>query len=669
MALASTEWRRSALAALAALVLAVLAMAGLGLWLTCRIGNRCEASSAMLSASRLNVFHRLADGAEELLTLGGPRPVRAGEGVKVDALGEGLLRFTDYLTVRIFHSTELDTLAVEGDASGASAVYRYKLGGGMVLNKTVLDGLAAQRVVVTTDGVEIKDLGTEFLVYYDPDQRLTWVVVREQAVTVRAAGQEVTVQPEQMTWVERDGPPVAPVPALRSEVPDQRRFPLIDDLTNGVLRDSDVLRSYSLNLESPSLIGGASTRATITLSAPAASPTNVELYSADPQAVRIPASVSIPAGSTSASFTVSTAPVTAMTPVLLRAVRGPAEQTALLTLQPPAASAAPTYVPTLAATVVITPTDAATTTGTPTDTPTGTATLTATTTGTPTDTATPTLTATTTGTPTDTATPTLTTTTTGTPTLTATSTVTPTLTTTPTITATALVVPEPRLVFTDSNPFEIGSDRFVSYYLSITNWSDFPPELFEPAPDLGPCDETADPSRTTVDIVDAGSRRLRTLERFCALIAPQELDFLLFTLPADEPPPQSVYVVLQDRRTQLAYRSNIVTLNAGSSEPFSVVSVVASVDPESSAVCPVTLTFSGVITVNGPGTVRYVWERSDGAIAQPQSISFDAAGSRTVESTWTLGDSYEGWQQLRILVANEQVSNQATFTISCAKLR
>lgn len=98
---------------------------------------------------------------------------------------------------------------------------------------------------------------------------------------------------------------------------------------------------------------------------------------------------------------------------------------------------------------------------------------------------------------------------------------------------------------------------------------------------------------------------------------------------------------------------------------FMVTSVAASVAPTSSTTCPQTFNFSGVINANGAGTVTYKWERSDGAGAPTESVTFSGAGSQTVSDTWTIGGTYSGWEKVKILTPNSTESNQANFTISC----
>jgi hypothetical protein len=85
----------------------------------------------------------------------------------------------------------------------------------------------------------IKALGTSFFVHYDRQREMTWVIVRRDKVTVEAGGVVVTVEAGQQTWVEPNGKPVGPLRACRSLVGN--RFPLIDDLTNDVIPDLDLL--------------------------------------------------------------------------------------------------------------------------------------------------------------------------------------------------------------------------------------------------------------------------------------------------------------------------------------------------------------------------------------------------------------------------------------------
>ena len=90
-------------------------------------------------------------------------------------------------------------------------------------------------------------------------------------------------------------------------------------------------------------------------------------------------------------------------------------------------------------------------------------------------------------------------------------------------------------------------------------------------------------------------------------------------------------------------------------------------------VCPVTVTFNGYITMNGPGTVTYRFVRSDGATSSTYSVSFGKPGTSPVSTTWTLGEatvlpSYEGWVAIQVLTPNrvESAHADATFRMACS---
>lgn len=85
--------------------------------------------------------------------------------------------------------------------------------------------------------------------------------------------------------------------------------------------------------------------------------------------------------------------------------------------------------------------------------------------------------------------------------------------------------------------------------------------------------------------------------------------------------------------------------------------------------CPAKVTFSGTIKVNAPGTVSYIFTRSDGATdTATRTLKFLKAGSKAVSTSWTLGGSalpgYKGWQAIKI-VGTAIESPHAEFEIAC----
>jgi hypothetical protein len=105
-----------------------------------------------------------------------------------------------------------------------------------------------------------------------------------------------------------------------------------------------------------------------------------------------------------------------------------------------------------------------------------------------------------------------------------------------------------------------------------------------------------------------------------------------------------------------------------------VTDAVLTADPAylQAHICPVTVTFNGSITMNGPGTVTYRFVRSDGATSAPYSVSFAKPGTSPVSTTWTLGEAtvlpnYEGWVAIQVLTPNavESAHADATFRMAC----
>jgi hypothetical protein len=96
----------------------------------------------------------------------------------------------------------------------------------------------------------------------------------------------------------------------------------------------------AIALSPATLAGGNSSQATVTLSSAAPSGgAVVQLSSSNAAVATVPASVTVPAGASSATFTVSTAPVTATASATITGAAGGASRSAVLTVSPPAQSA------------------------------------------------------------------------------------------------------------------------------------------------------------------------------------------------------------------------------------------------------------------------------------------------------------------------------------------
>jgi hypothetical protein len=104
-------------------------------------------------------------------------------------------------------------------------------------------------------------------------------------------------------------------------------------------------------------------------------------------------------------------------------------------------------------------------------------------------------------------------------------------------------------------------------------------------------------------------------------------------------------------------------------EAFRVTGVSLSVsEREFRGFCPHKFVFTGRITVNREGTVRYTWLRSSGSVRKTFTLAFASAGTKTVTHEWELGGGIgkiDGWARIEILAPNSLLSNKAVFELEC----
>jgi hypothetical protein len=102
------------------------------------------------------------------------------------------------------------------------------------------------------------------------------------------------------------------------------------------------------------------------------------------------------------------------------------------------------------------------------------------------------------------------------------------------------------------------------------------------------------------------------------------------------------------------------------------ISATLSATPTSfSGKCPAKIKFNGMIAVSAPTKIQYKFIRSDGANAPVQTLNFTGAGSKSVDTTWTLGGpglpTYEGWEAIQVVYPQQVKSNKAEFKVLCAE--
>jgi hypothetical protein len=154
--------------------------------------------------------------------------------------------------------------------------------------------------------------------------------------------------------------------------------------------------------------------------------------------------------------------------------------------------------------------------------------------------------------------------------------------------------PAPVLVFTGSENYTVQGNAFTRYNLSVTNRAAYPHSLFRPSPDLPPCGSLANAARTWVDVYNGDTEQ--RIYGFCALESADDLDRIWFAVPQGTAPPNSVYIMLKDRRCSATYTSNSVTPVATATPPAMTAPVPGSV-------------LSG-------DTVTFEWSAGDTQVAQ-----------------------------------------------------
>ena len=132
------------------------------------------------------------------------------------------------------------------------------------------------------------------------------------------------------------------------------------------------------------------------------------------------------------------------------------------------------------------------------------------------------------------------------------------------------------------------------------------------------------------------------------------------------PATSSVYTISATNSAGTVTESAVTTVNSApppSPIAFSVTSVTANTESSTGA-CPFTLYAN--ITANGPGTVTYIWEETNGAgYSYTFSITFPTAGTQKITLPLEMSGLPSSWYRVRVLTPNDAVSNPTYYT-NCA---
>ena len=114
--------------------------------------------------------------------------------------------------------------------------------------------------------------------------------------------------------------------------------------------------------------------------------------------------------------------------------------------------------------------------------------------------------------------------------------------------------PNPVLYLTSVEPYTANGMSFVRYNYDVFNKDQYPAAMFAASPNLPPCGNNANSSRSWVDFFTSRGQRLYG---FCALGSPSQLNRIWFSLPEGQIPPSYIYIEINDRQTNTKYRSNL----------------------------------------------------------------------------------------------------------------
>ena len=82
---------------------------------------------------------------------------------------------------------------------------------------------------------------------------------------------------------------------------------------------------------------------------------------------------------------------------------------------------------------------------------------------------------------------------------------------------------------------------------------------------------------------------------------------------------------------------------------------------------PARVHFTGHITADAAGPVKYSWVRSDKPSTATFTIDFAAPGSLPVTYDWLLKGPADGWVVLQVIAPEAANSGMVRFHVNCAK--
>lgn len=146
-----------------------------------------------------NVEKGLQEEMLELLV--GTHPLFSGESLRISDGGEGLLDFGDNVRLRLFNDTLLGKIRLESAPGTPLDVRLFLENGGFT---GVVTEPGGQMVVETPNGAEIKVLGTEFFIIYDPEREIAAAGNFDGGIEMGAGGEVASIPTGSFMWVGAD---------------------------------------------------------------------------------------------------------------------------------------------------------------------------------------------------------------------------------------------------------------------------------------------------------------------------------------------------------------------------------------------------------------------------------------------------------------------------------
>lgn len=156
-----------------------------------------------------NVEKGLQEEMLELLV--GTHPLFSGESLRISNGGEGLLDFGDNVRLRLLNDTLLGNIRLESAPGTPLDVRLFLENGGFT---GVVTEPGGQTVVETPNGAEIKVLGTEFFIIYDPEREIAAAGNFDGGIEMSAGGEVASLPAGFFMWVGVDQrfSPLIPMP-------------------------------------------------------------------------------------------------------------------------------------------------------------------------------------------------------------------------------------------------------------------------------------------------------------------------------------------------------------------------------------------------------------------------------------------------------------------------